>query len=385
MSKLKTFHASAERNNKEEIAKEMNFVSDYGYLKDVFYGMPDVAAVLNSKRQIVYANEGLLSILPNKDFDDVVGCRPGEAIDCIHSTETEGGCGTSESCRFCGAVNAILESNRLNEKVEMECRIVSFIEDEEYSFDYLVTATPLVIRDQKFTMLFMKDISSEKRKIALERIFFHDILNTAGGIQGFTGFLKQIDEPDAMKEYVKVVDQLSHDLVDEIQAQRALVLAENEDLKINPQDMDLPEILEEVKSTVSYHVVAEGKEIVISSPPMSDSKFNSDQTIVKRILINLLKNALEASEENSKVLIGYFLESEGVTFYVHNDQYMTKDVQLQVFKRSFSTKGDDRGLGTYSVKLLSERYLKGKVWFETDTDKGTTFYTLLPISINPGS
>ena len=379
MSSIKTFYAPPERKGKNEIEEEKHFVEDYGYLKDVFNAMPDVAVVLNDKRQIIYANEGLLSILPYKDYHEVIGSRPGEAIDCIHSNLSEGGCGTTEACRFCGAVNAILQSNRENKRVSMECRIVSFIEEEEVSFDYKVTASPVKIRNKKFTIMFMQDISAEKRKMALERIFFHDILNTAGGIMGFTGFLQQVDEPGTMKEYVKVVDQLSHDLIDEIQAQRALVLAENDDLKVNIVNVEATKILEEVKNTVSYHVIAEGKDIVISST-RGKCDFRSDSTLVKRILINMLKNALEASEEKGQVLTGFYNEGSELTFYVHNDHYMTNEVQLQVFKRSFSTKGKDRGLGTYSIKLLAEKYLKGRVWFETDEKKGTTFFVQVPIS-----
>jgi signal transduction histidine kinase len=57
---------------------------------------------------------------------------------------------------------------------------------------------------------------------------------------------------------------------------------------------------------------------------------------------------------------------------------MPKEVRLQVFQRSFSTKGADRGLGTYSVKLLTEKYLKGKVSFSSQQGEGTTFFVLLP-------
>jgi sensor histidine kinase regulating citrate/malate metabolism len=45
-----------------------------------------------------------------------------------------------------------------------------------------------------------------------------------------------------------------------------------------------------------------------------------------------------------------------------------------MFKRSFTTKGIGRGLGTYSMKLLGEKYLKGKVGFESSKQNGTTFY-----------
>jgi len=43
---------------------------------------------------------------------------------------------------------------------------------------------------------------------------------------------------------------------------------------------------------------------------------------------------------------------------------------MQVFNRSFSIKGGDRGLGTYSIKLLSERYLNGEVGFTSEEGTG---------------
>jgi signal transduction histidine kinase len=66
---------------------------------------------------------------------------------------------------------------------------------------------------------------------------------------------------------------------------------------------------------------------------------------------------------------------------VHNPGFMTRDVQLQVFQRSFSTKGAGRGLGTYSIKLLTERYLKGTVSFTTDPEAGTTFRVRYPLTL----
>jgi signal transduction histidine kinase len=53
---------------------------------------------------------------------------------------------------------------------------------------------------------------------------------------------------------------------------------------------------------------------------------------------------------------------------------MPDHVRAHVFQRSFSTKGAGRGLGTYSVKLLTESYLAGQAWFESTTGQGTTFH-----------
>ncbi len=68
-------------------------------------------------------------------------------------------------------------------------------------------------------------------------------------------------------------------------------------------------------------------------------------------------------------------------FAVKNSGYIPHDHQLQLFKRSFSTKGTGRGLGTYSIKLLTEKYLEGKVWFESSVEKGTAFFAWYPLQI----
>jgi sensor histidine kinase regulating citrate/malate metabolism len=67
----------------------------------------------------------------------------------------------------------------------------------------------------------------------------------------------------------------------------------------------------------------------------------------------------------------------------HRPVFMPEEVQLQVFARSFSTKGPGRGVGTYSIKLPTERYLGGRASFETCRETGTTFtvrYPLVPFT-----
>jgi sensor histidine kinase regulating citrate/malate metabolism len=60
---------------------------------------------------------------------------------------------------------------------------------------------------------------------------------------------------------------------------------------------------------------------------------------------------------------------------------MPKDVRQQVFQRSFSTKGTGRGLGTYSMKLLGEKFLNGKVSFKSTAAAGTVFSLELPFNL----
>jgi sensor histidine kinase regulating citrate/malate metabolism len=93
----------------------------------------------------------------------------------------------------------------------------------------------------------------------------------------------------------------------------------------------------------------------------------------------MLKNALEASLTEEIITIGCDeVSTDNLCFWVHNPQYLRADVRDKIFSRSFSTKGNGRGIGTYSIKLIGERYLKGSVTFTSSIDTGTTFSITLP-------
>ncbi|MBK7132833.1 MAG: hypothetical protein IPH69_08460 [Bacteroidales bacterium] len=56
---------------------------------------------------------------------------------------------------------------------------------------------------------------------------------------------------------------------------------------------------------------------------------------------------------------------------------LSEEVQMRIFQRSFSTKGKGRGLGTYSIRLMTENYLHGKVSFVSNEADGTVFSVIL--------
>jgi sensor histidine kinase regulating citrate/malate metabolism len=99
----------------------------------------------------------------------------------------------------------------------------------------------------------------------------------------------------------------------------------------------------------------------------------------------MVKNALEASAEGETVAMGVRPIDSEVEFWVHNSGSIPRNQQLQVFQRSFSTKDRNRGLGTYSMKLLAENYLSGRVAFESTPEEGTTFRLRIPFQAPPPS
>jgi signal transduction histidine kinase len=70
-----------------------------------------------------------------------------------------------------------------------------------------------------------------------------------------------------------------------------------------------------------------------------------------------------------------------VEFSVENPGQIPPDIGARLFHRSFSTKGSGRGLGTYSVKLFTERYLGGKVSFHSSPEGGTVFTVRCPLTL----
>ena len=110
----------------------------------------------------------------------------------------------------------------------------------------------------------------------------------------------------------------------------------------------------------------------------------TDIALLLRALGNLAKNALEATSPGGTVTVGCrSLTSDTAEFFVRNSACIPREFQLQIFNRSFSTKGQGRGLGTYSAKLLTERFLDGKVGFTSTPREGTFFFVRLPKE--PGS
>jgi len=125
--------------------------------------------------------------------------------------------------------------------------------------------------------------------------------------------------------------------------------------------------------------VGKNKKLVVSAD-CEDARIKTDKTLLSRVIGNLVKNALEAEAAGATVTLNCKKSGDGAVFTVHNPGQMPEDSRLQVFQRSFSTKGAGRGLGTYSIRLLTVRYLKGKVSFTTG-DSGTTFLAEYPATL----
>ncbi|MBL0225659.1 MAG: histidine kinase [Geobacteraceae bacterium] len=374
-----TFFAPAERSSPAKLEEQCA-----GYLADdladaLMQAMPGYAMLINQQRQIVAVNSSLLRITGFHSSGALIGKRPGEALNCIHAGDAPGGCGTGRHCSVCGAVLAIIESQESGRQAVRECH-VTLSGDEEAVLDMQATATPVQIRGEKFTVFVLQDISSEKRREVLERVFFHDVINTAGSIHGLASILvEQGGVPAHLEtEYKNWLVRLSGTLVDEVRSQRKLLAAENGEFLPEVTSVDIRSILSEIYQLYHQYDKTPGRNLVILDG--GNYTVRSDASVILRIIGNMTINALEATPIGGVVTISARAEGPVVVIEVHNDLVMAEDTKLQIFKRSFSTKSTaGRGIGTYSMKLFGERYLKGRVTFRSSLEEGTVFSFSLPI------
>lgn len=369
-------HPLAGRSEAFEIETMHDLVESASHIKSVIDAMPFAIVVLDSHRQIIAANEELLKMLEVK-IDQILGKRPGEVVGCVHANDGPDGCGTGLYCKVCGALNAILHCQHTSARQTEECRITL---KGCQALDWKVTVSPLTIHAQEFMLATIQDISDQKRRDALERIFFHDIINHIGAI---IGFAQMMAEEYAENPELTEVIQLANELLDEVQSQHHLTHAERGDLELSTEDVELQSFLQRLVQLYQNHPVAKHRNLVLDVP--MEVMVETDVRLLKRIIGNMIKNALEASEEGQNITVSCEKTSEGVMVGVHNPAVIPESVKLQIFNRSFSTKADTgRGLGTYSMKLLGETYLGGKVAFTSDSDSGTLFTLTLPAAPNPG-
>ena len=357
----------ARRSGAEELARQVRLVGENPIVAALLDSANTALLVLNAERQVVAFNAPA-------GPERFQGLRPGEVLSCVNG-RSPGGCGTTRSCETCGALGAILGCQDLGRPVDSECVIAT---ETGASVELDVRASPIELGGEPFTVVSLRDISAAKRREALEQVFFHDVMNTVSGIRGWAG---RLGRPGAdVGRAGARLDVLSRHLEREIRDHRALVLAEEGTLVPESSLVSARELVDEVAAVLSEHQVARDRIILTTVEPES-VELETDRALLARVLVNMARNALEASTPGETVRLAATGEAAGsprVRFSVTNAGVMPAEVQARVFQRSFSTKGRGRGLGTYGMKLIGERYLGGRVSFVSAEGRGTTFTIALP-------
>jgi two-component system, NtrC family, nitrogen regulation sensor histidine kinase NtrY len=132
-----------------------------------------------------------------------------------------------------------------------------------------------------------------------------------------------------------------------------------------------------IRKTLSLHSNHEGVQLVahISEAPLF---VMGDEQLMGRILSNILLNASQSGADSVRVSTKQ-RQGKRVTISVEdNGQGIEEEIRSKVFMPHFTTKETGSGIGLAIAKHGVE-HAGGKVWFETESGKGTTFFVELPL------
>lgn len=375
---MKTFFASPHRSDFEVLERDLDLISQNPVIDGLMNFVSGLFAVLNQDRQVIALNNSFFELIGIEDTAKFFGLRLGEVVDCIHSRDMPGGCGTSRFCSSCGAAISMVAVLGRNKADERTCSLEVMRNDRIVDLFLSIKCCPLDIDGRRFLLLFVQDISKEQQIFNLKKVFFHDISNTLVGLLGRCELLLH-DHLNTAQQDLKEIYDLSLRIASEIAIQKNFF---SEDTCIpNPVycDISADTIFDELKTIYKKHTAVNNKKLVFKAFD-KDIILRTDRSLILRILCNMITNALEASTSDDEVRVFFDVDESKIIFSVWNRTFMPENISLRIFQRNFSTKkGLERGLGTYSMKFFGETILNGIVSFKTSEDKGTVFSLTLDI------
>lgn len=375
---MDTYFAPATTSSEEEFPTEIEIVNSNPIISGLLNSMNGLLAVLNEHRQVLALNDELLKMLGIDNALEVLGLRPGNILNCIHANEEPAGCGTTKFCSSCGAAIAIVSSIKQNKPVEKLCAMTCIRNGCDVDIVLNVRSQPLVLDKRKFLLLFLQDVTQHQERAALERTFFHDINNILNMLVGTSELLIR-DNPSKL---AKNLHRACQRLVREVAIQRCL--SQSEACTYQPvwTHLNTKDIFVELSEFFSNHPVSQGKDLQLPAQ-VSDHSIFVDSSLLLRILSNMIINAFEATADHGRIKVWLDKTEDALSFHVWNDQKIPDKMIHRIFQRNFSTKAQaGRGIGTYSMKLLGEKILRGKVSFRTSREEGTTFTYAYPLEVS---
>jgi len=155
---------------------------------------------------------------------------------------------------------------------------------------------------------------------------------------------------------------------------------------IAPKEIDIREVIDETIKELESRF--DRKAEIKKDYDARLGPFKMDQNIIQIIIDNLLSNSFKYSPpENTKIEIAIKIENDFLLLSVKDNGIgiPLKD-RGRVFEKLFrsdnavSANPDGTGLGLYMIKRMIVDGLGGKIWFDSEEDKGSTFYVSLPSS-----
>jgi nitrogen fixation/metabolism regulation signal transduction histidine kinase len=186
------------------------------------------------------------------------------------------------------------------------------------------------------------------------------------------------------KEYNEYIDRVAATLIEQIDNLSNIATEFSNFAQIPTARNQVFNLKEQIKRVINLFETHEKVKISFESERQQPVVVNVDREQLSRAVINLIKNGIQAIPDDKKGEVKITLsgnENVAVISVTDNGTGIQDELQEKLFTPSFTTKTSGMGLGLAIVKNIAENF-SGRVWFETEIGKGTTFYLEIPVYKN---
>lgn len=248
----------------------------------------------------------------------------------------------------------------------------------------LSTGLTLILILLFFELIRRRNAQLMALRSELVSVASHEIRNPLTGIRWAASSL----EPYAKEETAK---RLAHSIVtsaERLQASTDDILELSHAMnrrKLQLKPTDINSILREIADVQSLTAQQKGVQLATDQSWPNQLTITCDETMVKRVLYNIVSNAIKYTKENTSVVFSYSQQNNTQSIYIRDQGIgIPKAEQSKVYKgfyRASNAVASDipgTGLGLYLVKIVMEQH-GGSVRFESEENVGTTIILTFPL------
>ncbi len=227
-----------------------------------------------------------------------------------------------------------------------------------------------------------RDITQAKllaaKREEVERILRHDLRSPLLAL--YAG-LRLLDRggasPEDMETLLPELKQSARDMIDMMDALHSMSRMEGDSYALNREEIDLYELLQYAAGDVQHGDCIQIKPLPADATGAEATRFIGDRGLCRSMLVNLLRNAVEARADQDVTAVLTPLD-EAIEISIHNAQPVPEEMR-ECFFDKFATAGKTQGtgLGTYSARLVATLH-GGDISLHTSEEHGTTVTVRLP-------
>jgi signal transduction histidine kinase len=225
-------------------------------------------------------------------------------------------------------------------------------------------------------------------KNKLFSVLGHDLRTPANSIMGFAELISLKSESadvEAIKEYSNHIYQASNMLNNLLNQILDWARLQTGKIVTHYQDVHFTDIIDDVIDLMQGTVKL--KNITVEIDIDSNIVLNCNKQMMATVIRNLVSNALKFTPENGKISIKYYIDDNKNFIFSIKDSGvgMDKEISDKLFKDTIikSQRGTNNEKGTGLGLYICNGYIKmhnGKIWAESETGKGSTFYFSIPLT-----